>query len=64
MTENDKGFICGFCVCAAFISRDHGEPGMAMDAFNSSGIKLKDCLMAEVDEYDLKEIKKMCKSEK
>lgn len=62
-TKADKAFICGYAIAVAEIVRMHDEPTIAADVINGSGFKLSDFESAGLDDYDLREIRKLFRYE-
>lgn len=54
--QKEIGFIRGVAYCVALDEREFGTGEFIL---SESGITLKDCKKAKVDEYDLKEIVKI-----
>jgi hypothetical protein len=58
-TKADKAFLCGYAIACAEIVRLHNEPTIAADVLNASNFSLEDFERAELDPYELDEIKKL-----
>lgn len=53
----NKGLTQGLCIAIAHLLRE-GYCAVAKDIWRGAGMTIEECLLLEVDEYDLKVIKK------
>jgi hypothetical protein len=61
VSEQDKGFTQGVAICVAEIVRLYDEPTMAEEIALMAGLNLSLCRKAGVQEFDLKELRKVIK---
>lgn len=50
--------IVGIVMSIAYVIREHGEDGIALNWWQEAGLSIADCENAGVDEYDLEPIRK------
>jgi hypothetical protein len=61
--KHSFGFVCGIAYSASLIVRMHDEPSLAAELIHESGYRLKDFKKAGADDFDLRIIKKLFKTE-
>lgn len=63
MTEGEHGFAQGAAVVIAIVARMHDLPTVAADLAAEVGLTIADYERADVDEYDLKVLRKLRREE-
>lgn len=64
LRENDKSFIQGLALAAAYMIRTRDEPVFGLEIITEHGFTIKDLKEANVDPFDLDAIKAAMKEAK
>lgn len=62
--EQDDYFNKGFALAITMITRESGDYSLAERILNDTGIPFKDFKKSEIDEFDMRELKKIYKADK